>query len=68
MSDYPYLYHAIAWIACTTRDNVEWGARAFQIWKQHRRDPDHPHELLDPAQCVWIAQQELYMGRTDPRP
>ncbi len=52
MSDDGLVKNAVRIISCATRDNAEWGSRAFQIWKQ-RHD-------LDPSQCVEAARQELY--------
>lgn len=44
MSDDGLVKRAVAIISCATRNDVELGSRAFQIWKERHS--------LDPSQCV----------------
>lgn len=64
MSGNPFLKGAINIITALTRDNNQWGSRAFQIWKELRKDPE-TGRLLDPAQCVEAARQELHAGQKE---
>jgi len=47
MSDDGLVRSAVAIISCSTRDNVEWGSRSFELWKLN--------PSLDPSVCVEIA-------------
>jgi len=57
MSDDGLVSTAVKIISCSTRDNVEWGARAFKIWNE-RHD-------LDPSQCVEVTRRELYENKPE---
>ena len=63
MGDNPYLLPAIRIIALLTRENIELGTRAFEIWKQNRFNPENPGRGFDPAECVDLAIKELHSAR-----
>ena len=52
---------ALRTIVSMTRDNNEWGQRAFKIWKKSLLDG----KSLSPVECVNLAREEIAREKGD---